>query len=59
LAVKWAVVGIFPDDNMGNQPLGRQAAFDQPRRPLHDCPLAGAADVFWPARHDPLGIAPG
>jgi hypothetical protein len=41
---------------MGNQLLGRQAALDQPRRGwrLHHCPLAGAAGVFWPARHDHL-----
>ena len=39
---------------MGNQLLGRQAALDQPRRcrRLHHRPLAGAAGVFRPARHD-------
>jgi len=43
LAVERAVVGIFGDDDMGNQLLGRQATLDQPRwrRRLHDCLLAG------------------
>jgi hypothetical protein len=50
------VVGIFRDHDMGNQLLGRQAALDQPRwrRRLHHRPLAGAAGVFRPARHDHL-----
>ncbi len=34
LAVKRAVVGIFRDDDMGNQPLAQQCALDQPRRRL-------------------------
>jgi hypothetical protein len=56
LAVKRAVVGVFRDDDMGNQLLCRQAALDQPRRRrrLHDCPLAAAAGVFRPPRHDHL-----
>ena len=41
---------------MSDQPLGRQAAFDQPRRGprLHHRFLACAAGVFRPPRHDHL-----
>ena len=50
------MVGIFRDRDMGNQPLGRQAALDQPRRRrcLHHRPLAATAGVFRPARDDHL-----
>jgi hypothetical protein len=54
LAIKRTVVGIFRHHDMGDQPLGRQAAFDQPRRcwRLDHRFLAGAAGVFRAARDD-------
>jgi len=50
------MIGIFRHDDLGDQPLGRQAAFNQPgrRRRLHDRTLAAAAGVFRPARDDDL-----
>jgi hypothetical protein len=54
LAVKRAVVGVLRHHDMGDQPLGWQAAFDQPcrRRRLDHAVLAGAAGVFRAARDD-------
>ena len=47
LAIERQVVGIFGDENLCDGRLGRQAAFDEPRRSgsLHDNVLAGAAGV--------------
>jgi hypothetical protein len=58
LAVKRAVVGIFRDDDMGYQLLGRQAALDQPRRRLHHRPLASDRRISAGASRS-LGIVPG
>ena len=45
------MVGIFVDQNLGHQPLGRQPALDQPGRcrRLHYRALAAAAGIFGPA----------
>ena len=44
------MVGVFGDNDLGNQLLGRQPALDQSgrRRCLHNRLLAGAAGIFWP-----------
>jgi len=48
------MIGVFRDDDLGNQPLGRQPALDQPGRGrrLHNRLLAGAAGVFRAASND-------
>jgi hypothetical protein len=53
------MIGIFRHHDMRDQPLGRQPAFDQPRRRLHHRFLAGAAGVFRAARDDHLVLPHG
>ena len=50
LPVQRQMIGIFGHQNLGDGGLGRQAAFDQPRRSrrLHDTVLAGPAGIFGP-----------
>ena len=50
------MIGIFRHDDIGDQPLGRQAALDQPcrRRRLHHRCLADTAGVFRPTGDDHL-----
>lgn len=54
LAVQRTMVGVFGDDDVGDQPLGRQPTFDQPgrRRRLDDRRRTGAAGIFRPARDE-------
>ncbi len=56
LAIERRVVGIFGDQHMRDQRLGRDAVLDQPlrRRCLADFARAGAAGVFGAARDDHL-----
>ncbi len=58
LAIERRVIGIFGDQHMRDQCLGRYAAFDQPlrRRGLHYLAGAGCAGVFGAARHDHLEL---
>ena len=53
LAIQRKVVGIFRHQHLGDRRLGRQAAFDQPRRRrrLHHDVFAGPAGVFGSAHH--------
>ena len=54
LPVERQVVGVFADQHMGDQRLGRQPALDQPRRcrRLDHGALAGAAAILRPAGDD-------
>ncbi|GAA5666959.1 hypothetical protein Brsp07_05482 [Brucella sp. NBRC 14130] len=53
LAVKWKTVGVFGDGDIGEQPLRRQAAFDDVcRRQGLDHAVACPESVFGAARHD-------
>ena len=53
LPVERQVVGVFGDEDLRDQSVGRQATLDQPRRRgcLHDRVPAGAASVAWAADH--------
>jgi hypothetical protein len=46
------MIGVLGDQNLGDQRLGRDPAFDNPRRGrgLHDGALAGAATIARAAR---------
>lgn len=54
LAIERQVIGVFADDDMGDQCLGGQPALDQPRRGrrLHQRAGTGPAGVFGPAHHE-------
>lgn len=54
LPVKWQVVSVFRDQDLGDRCLGRHAALDQPRRccRLHDRALASPTGVFRTAGHE-------
>ena len=54
LPVQRKVIGVFGDQHLGNRRLGRQAAFNQPRRRwrLHHDLFAGPAGIFGPAHHE-------
>jgi hypothetical protein len=53
------VVGVLPDDDVGDQPFGRQATLDQAqwRWCLHERPGAGPAGILGTAhnQHPELG----
>ncbi len=53
LSIERQVVGVFGDEHLRDESVGRQAALDQPRRcrGLHDCVPAGAAGVARAADH--------
>ena len=61
LAIERQVVGVFADQDMGDQRLGRQPALDQPRRRrrLDHGALAGAAAILGPAGDDHPELRPG
>jgi hypothetical protein len=48
------MIGVFRDEHVGDEPLGRQTALDQPvwGWSLHHTVGAAAAGVFRPPRHD-------
>jgi hypothetical protein len=54
LPVQGEMIGVLGDQDMRDQSLGRDAAFDNARRRrrLHDHALAGAAAITGTARHD-------
>jgi len=58
LAIEWRVIGIFADQHMRDQCLGRNAVLDQPlrRRRLHHLAGASCAGIFGAARHDHLEL---
>ena len=58
LPVERQVVGVFADQDVGHQGLGRQPALDQSRRcrRLHHRAFAGAAAIFRPAGDDHLEL---
>lgn len=53
LAIERQMVRVLPDDNVGDQGLGRQTALDQPRRCwcLHHSARTGSAGILGTA-HD-------
>jgi hypothetical protein len=53
LPIEGKVIGVLGDDDVGDQCLGRQAAFDQPGwgRRLHHRAGAGSAGVLGPANY--------
>ena len=58
LAIEWRVVGVFGDQHMRDQCLGRYAVLDQPlrRRRLHHFAGARLAGILGAARHDHLEL---